>query len=183
MVVAFHRDRASSQRPGTVPRVPEKAGHLARSRALARELTCWSIVTEPKRAFEGDSRASVKRSFGSRMLSHKPVTSLVVALALIVGIAGCQAAPHGPIGGKVTVVGSWSGAEEQAFLAMVNPFERDSGITVEYKGTRDLNGFLWESVAKGEPPDVAGLPGPGQMAEFARFGALQDLTNVIDVSA
>jgi hypothetical protein len=73
------------------------------------------------------------------------------------------------------VLGSWSGSEEQAFLAMVNPFERDSGITVDYEGTRDLNGLLWESVAKGTPPDVAGLPGPGQMAEFARHGSLKDL--------
>src|SRR5262245_48191248 len=116
------------------------------------------------------------------MLPRRPVTSLLITFALIVGIAGCQAAPHGPIGGSVTVVGSWSGAEEQAFLAMVNPFERDSGITVEYKGTRDLNGLLWESVAKGEPPDVAGLPGPGQMAEFARHGSLKDLGATIDVS-
>ena len=80
------------------------------------------------------------------------------------------------------MVGSWSGAEEQAFLAMVRPFEQDTGITVDYQGTRDLNGLLWEGVAKGKPPDVAGLPGPGQMAEFARHGSLKDLSSVIDVS-
>jgi alpha-glucoside transport system substrate-binding protein len=80
------------------------------------------------------------------------------------------------------VVGSWSGAEEQAFLAMVRPFEQETGITVDYTGTRDLNGLLWEGVAKGRPPDVAGLPGPGQMAEFARHGSLKDLATTIDVS-
>jgi len=116
------------------------------------------------------------------MLSRQPVATLLLTFVLIVGLAGCQSAPKGPIGGTVTVVGSWSGSEEQAFLAMVNPFERDSGITVEYKGTRDLNGLLWESVAKGTPPDVAGLPGPGQMAEFARHGSLKDLSATIDVS-
>jgi alpha-glucoside transport system substrate-binding protein len=42
--------------------------------------------------------------------------------------------------------------------------------------------MLWEGVAKGRPPDVAGLPGPGQMAEFARHGALKDLTGVIDTA-
>jgi alpha-glucoside transport system substrate-binding protein len=128
------------------------------------------------------NRASRPDRSNSLMLSRNPVTTLLIVFALIVGIAGCQAAPSGPIGGTVTVVGSWSGAEEQAFLAMVNPFERDSGITVQYKGTRDLNGQLWESVAKGEPPDVAGLPGPGQMAEFARHGSLKDLSATIDVS-
>ena len=83
----------------------------------------------------------------------------------------------------MSVVGSWSGTEEEAFLAMVRPFEQQYGVTVQYTGTRDLNGLLWEGVAKGRPPDVAGLPGPGQMAEFARFGALKDLTSVIDVAA
>jgi alpha-glucoside transport system substrate-binding protein len=103
-------------------------------------------------------------------------------LALVGVLLGCQTAPSGPIGGTVKVVGSWSGSEEQAFLAMVRPFEQDTGITVDYTGTRDLNGLLWEGVAKGHPPDVAGLPGPGQMAEFARHGSLKDLSAVIDVS-
>lgn len=98
-------------------------------------------------------------------------------------LAACMPAPEGRIGGSVRVVGSWSGAEEAAFRAMVTPFEEQTGITVAYTGTRDLNGLLWESVAKGRPPDVAGLPGPGQMIEFARHGALKDLSGVIDVQA
>jgi alpha-glucoside transport system substrate-binding protein len=116
------------------------------------------------------------------MLLRNPVTTLLIAFSMIVAVSGCQPAPSGPIGGSVSVVGSWSGAEEQAFLAMVHPFERDFGVTVEYKGTRDLNGLLWESVAKDETPDVAGLPGPGQMAEFARHGSLKDLGATIDVA-
>jgi alpha-glucoside transport system substrate-binding protein len=66
---------------------------------------------------------------------------------------------------------------------MVAPFEEQTGVIVDYTGTRDLNGLLWEGVAKGRPPDVAGLPGPGQMIEFARHGALKDLAGVIDVQA
>jgi alpha-glucoside transport system substrate-binding protein len=106
---------------------------------------------------------------------------LIVVLALVAG--ACSPAPEGRIGGTVRVVGSWSGAEEAAFLAMVAPFEASSGIVVDYTGTRDLNGLLWEGVAKGRAPDVAGLPGPGQMVEFARHGALKDLSGVIDVQA
>jgi alpha-glucoside transport system substrate-binding protein len=100
---------------------------------------------------------------------------------LLAGI-GCTSQPEAPLGGTVTVVGSWSGGEEQAFLAMVRPFEQDTGIVVDYEGTRNLNGLLWESVAKNKPPDVAGLPGPGQMAEFARHGSLKDLSTIIDVA-
>ncbi len=108
---------------------------------------------------------------------------LLPALILVVSALACTSTADPHIGGTVRVVGSWSGAEQDAFLAMVRPFEQQSGVSVEYTGTRDLNGLLWQSVAQKNPPDVAGLPGPGQMAEFARFGALQDLGNVIDVGA
>jgi alpha-glucoside transport system substrate-binding protein len=114
---------------------------------------------------------------------HRHFRQLVVLAALLAVVGGCSTTPAGPIGGTVNVLGSWDGAEEQAFLAMVRPFEQESGVTVRYTGSRDLNGLLWEGVAKGKPPDVAGLPGPGQMAEFARHGALRDLTGVIDIAA
>jgi alpha-glucoside transport system substrate-binding protein len=118
---------------------------------------------------------------------HLPRLSLRLpffVLAVFVGglAAACNATPQGVVGGTVRVVGSWSGTEQDAFLAMVRPFEQQTGVTVNYTGTRDLNGMLWEGVAKGRPPDVAGLPGPGQMAEFARHGALKDLSGVIDVA-
>ena len=107
-------------------------------------------------------------------------TFVVLTLLAVVGI-GCSGGPQtGKIGGTVSVVASWSGSEQEAFLAMVRPFEEETGIQVTYKGTRDLNGYLWQSIATGEPPDVAGLPGPGQMAEFARHGSLKDLASVED---
>jgi len=64
---------------------------------------------------------------------------------------------------------------------MVAPFEEETGVTVEYTGTRDLNAVLTTGVASGILPDLAGLPGPGQMAEFADRGALVDLGTVLDV--
>lgn len=118
------------------------------------------------------------------VINRRSARATVVVLLLMAAIGvGCSSSPPtGKIGGTVTVVASWSGAEQEAFMAMVRPFEQETGVTVEYKGTRDLNGYLWQSIAQGEPPDVAGLPGPGQMAEFARHGSLKDLASVIDVS-
>ena len=110
---------------------------------------------------------------------RSPVILLTV-LALLA--AGCAQADQGHIGGNVTVIGSWSGPEEEAFRVMVVPFEERTGVTVNYRGTRDLDGALWEGIARGRPPDVAGLPGPGHMAEFARAGALKDLTALVDVA-
>ena len=119
-------------------------------------------------------------------MSHQTTASKIrlrlLGLALAV-VAGCGPVDVGARGGSVTVLATWEGAERDAFMAMVKPFEDRTGITVNYSSTRDLSGRLWKAVATGEAPDVAGLPGPGEMREFARAGALVDLNQAIDVAA
>ena len=108
---------------------------------------------------------------------------VVLLLAVLLGACtGAQTATTLIAGGTVRVVGVWGGAERESFFAMVKPFEERTGIKVEYTGTRDLNALLWRGIARKELPDVAGIPGPGQMAEFAQVGALRDLTGVVDVA-
>ena len=87
----------------------------------------------------------------------------------------------GQVGGTVSVIGTWGGDEEKAFLQMVKPFEDETGIDVQYTGTRDINTVLTTGVASGVLPDLAGLPGPGQMQDFANAGALKPLDDVLDV--
>jgi alpha-glucoside transport system substrate-binding protein len=79
----------------------------------------------------------------------------------------------------VTVIGTWGGDEEKAFKQMVAPWEQLTGAKVSYTGTRDLNTVLTTGVASGVLPDLAGLPGPGQMAGWA--DTLVDLSGVLDV--
>lgn len=85
-------------------------------------------------------------------------------------------------GQSVSVIGTWSGTEQTAFLAMVKPWEDQTGAKVNYTGTRDIDAVLTTGVAAGTLPDLAGLPGPGQMAQYAAAGALQDLSPVLDVT-
>ena len=86
------------------------------------------------------------------------------------------------IGGVVTVIGTWGGSEAESFEAMIKPFEDSTGVDVQFTGTRDINTVLSTGVASGILPDVAGLPGPGQMAEWARQGALKPLNDVLDTA-
>jgi alpha-glucoside transport system substrate-binding protein len=79
------------------------------------------------------------------------------------------------IGGEVSVVGSWTGAEQDSFTAMVAPWEDCSGVKVNYTGSRDLAAQLTTGIASGTLPDVAGLPGPGLMKEWYDQGALKPL--------
>jgi alpha-glucoside transport system substrate-binding protein len=106
-----------------------------------------------------------------------------VALCAVVAlVASCSASAVPISSGTVTVLGSWEGPEEASFMAMVAPFEEQTGIRVEYTSTRDLQGVLERGIAIDDPPDVAGLPGPGFMEALARSGDLKDLTEVIDVA-
>jgi alpha-glucoside transport system substrate-binding protein len=104
---------------------------------------------------------------------------LVLATLSLVG-AACSSNQGG--GKSVTVIGTWGGDEQKAFLAMVKPWEDQTGNKVKYTGTRDINTVLTTGVASGVLPDLAGLPGPGQMAEFSKAGALKPLDSVLDVA-
>jgi Bacterial extracellular solute-binding protein len=84
------------------------------------------------------------------------------------------------LGGEISILAVWADAEQDAFMSMIQPWVDRTGVTVNYEGTRDLNAVLTTRVEGGNPPDVAGLPGPGQMAQFARNGDLYSLENVVD---
>jgi alpha-glucoside transport system substrate-binding protein len=83
---------------------------------------------------------------------------------------------------EVTVVGTWGGSEEESFRAMVKPWEDSTGNTVKYTGSRGLGAYLTTAVQSGTLPDLAGLPGPGEMREFYELGALKPLDEVLDVA-
>src|SRR5436190_4205721 len=121
------------------------------------------------------------------MLGTRPLRGAaafaVLALLALAACAPGQSSSSSKTGGTVHVLGTWGGSEQDSFLAMVKPFEDRTGIKVEYEGTRDLNAVLTTRVQAGNPPELAGLPGPGQMAQFAKDGKLVDLTDVLDMAA
>jgi len=82
--------------------------------------------------------------------------------------------------GSVIVFGTWSGDELDAFNAMLAPFTEETGISVAFLGTRDLPAVVTTRVEAGNPPDVAIMPNPGQVAELAELGALVDLATFMD---
>jgi alpha-glucoside transport system substrate-binding protein len=123
----------------------------------------------------------------SRWRFITPVVTLGLLLAACSGGNNAGSPPAGSGGAslqgqKVTVIGTWSGDEQTAFLKMVKPWEDQTGATVAYTGTRDINTILTTGVASGVLPDLAGLPGPGQMAEYAQQQALQPLDDVLDLN-
>ncbi len=67
-------------------------------------------------------------------------------------------------------------------MAVIKPFEEQTGIKVQYEGTRDLAAVLNTRISGGNPPDVAGLPNPGQLVTLANAGSLKPLNDVLDMS-
>jgi alpha-glucoside transport system substrate-binding protein len=115
-----------------------------------------------------------------RNQSWRRAAAIVGAAMLVVG--ACSSPSGSGAGQSVTVIGTWGGDEEKAFKEMVKPWETQTGNTVKYTGTRDINTVLTTGVASGVLPDLAGLPGPGQMAEFVKAGALKPLDDVLDAA-
>jgi alpha-glucoside transport system substrate-binding protein len=89
--------------------------------------------------------------------------------------AGSAGASLSNIGGEVSVYGTWTGAEQDSFLAMIQPWVDATGVKVNYTGQRDLGTALTTGIAGGNVPDVAGLPGPGLMQQWYKDGALKPL--------
>jgi alpha-glucoside transport system substrate-binding protein len=96
--------------------------------------------------------------------------------------AAKEAAGGQQLSGTVSILATWGGSEQASFMAMLDPFLTVTGISVDYTGTRDLNAVLTTRVQGGNPPDLAGLSGPGQLAQFAASGDLVDLSTVLDMS-
>jgi alpha-glucoside transport system substrate-binding protein len=121
---------------------------------------------------------------GDRLVMHEAWRRAMGGLALAAGLALTAAACASPVATPapttITVLGSWEGPEIDAFRDMVAPFEEATGYEIVVSTTRDLKGALARSIAAGDPPDLAGLPGPGYMQELASEGHLVDLGDVID---
>lgn len=71
-----------------------------------------------------------------------------------------------------------SGAEQEAVEAVLAAFTEQTGAEVTFTSTGDdIATVLGTRVAGGDPPDVALLPSPGLLKQFATDGALQPLSD------
>jgi ABC-type glycerol-3-phosphate transport system substrate-binding protein len=103
-------------------------------------------------------------------------TKTVTASGKTVTAAG--ALPH--IGGSVSLWAEWTSAEQQDFQAVLQPFENQTGITVNYSGKgSNMDTALEAAVKGGAPPDVAAVPDPGTLRTLAQQGAAKPLGSVL----
>ena len=117
----------------------------------------------------------------------------VVVAALVAVVAGCgsksnaattpsaSASTLGGIpastSGSLSMTAVWSGQEQTAFQQVIAGFNKIyPHITVKFtSGGNNLPQILSTAVAGGHPPDLAALPQPGLMKQFAASGALKPI--------
>jgi alpha-glucoside transport system substrate-binding protein len=81
------------------------------------------------------------------------------------------------VSGEVAVMAVWTGPEQESFQAVLDGFtEANPDVTVNYTSAGDqLPTQLSTAVEGGNPPDIAVLPQPGLVRDFAGKDALQPL--------
>jgi len=103
------------------------------------------------------------------------LAGLTAALLLVVGACGDD---DGLEGQNIEVFAVWAAdsTEGTSFAAVIDQFEADTGVTVQYTGvSTDAATVLSTRVEGGNPPDIAFLPQPGLMVDLAARGELVDI--------
>lgn len=79
----------------------------------------------------------------------------------------------------VKVFGAFRDAEALRFEEAMKPFEERTGIDVVYEPSSEFETQIIVQVEAGNPPDVAALPQPGLMKNFAEKGELVPLNDEV----
>lgn len=108
--------------------------------------------------------------------------SLALATAACGGGGPAREAPTDLEGQTIEVAAVWGEdtGEATSFADIIAAFEEETGATVTYTSTGDdIATVLGPRVEGGEPPDVAILPQPGLLRDFAARDALQPLDDLV----
>ncbi|MFG3436254.1 ABC transporter substrate-binding protein [Nonomuraea sp. NPDC047897] len=83
-------------------------------------------------------------------------------------------------GVKLEVAAKWTGDEQKNFEQVLKAFSDKTGAEVTYASTgEDTGAYLGPRIQGGSPPDVAILPQPGLVQQYAEQSALKPLTDAV----
>lgn len=122
------------------------------------------------------------------MRNWKVVFLIMVALSVI----GCTAKdddssmdsndPYASVRGTVvTMAGPFTDNDAVKFNESVKAFEEETGIDIQYEGSKEFEASIAISVEGGNAPDIVDFPQPGLLENFVKKGYVIDLNQTIDM--
>ncbi|MEU5186431.1 ABC transporter substrate-binding protein [Streptomyces klenkii] len=109
--------------------------------------------------------ARIPQHTGRRIRSFEAVTVVLVlwmALLSIVGTGDVRTEHRG----RISVLASWTDAEEARFRKVLNAYAAKYHVNVDYQGTTALREVLLSRLNAGNPPDIAILPSLGEVGTY-----------------
>jgi alpha-glucoside transport system substrate-binding protein len=101
----------------------------------------------------------------------------VAAVAIIAAVVAATLTPRGsakPQAKSISLLSLWGGSEKAAFLKVTAAFKKKTGITVNYESARNYQPILQSRITAGNPPNIAIIPSPAVLLQYAKQGALKD---------
>ena len=138
--------------------------------------------------FQGQRRREIDRlleAYAEHRLDRRAFLRRAVAAGLSLSAASSLLAACGDSGSHLTsidVLNVWSGEELDSFKAVVAPFTRQTGITINLESTRNLSVALTIRLRGNDPPGVAVVPNPPQMRQLAAQRHLVPLDSLLDMN-
>ncbi len=84
-------------------------------------------------------------------------------------------------GTVVTMTGPFVDEDAVKFNASIASFEEQTGIDIQYEGSKEFETTISIRVDGGNAPDIADFPQPGLLASFARAGKVVDVSTFLDM--
>ena len=86
-------------------------------------------------------------------------------------------------GTVVTAFGPFTEEDAVKFDSTIAKFEEETGIDVQYEGSKEFETTISIRVDAGDAPDIVDFPQPGLLANFAKGGKVVDVSTFLDTSA
>jgi alpha-glucoside transport system substrate-binding protein len=129
---------------------------------------------------------------------------LIVALLVVTSLVAAQCAPQpggqqaaeegegsalerayaGEFEGKVvTMAGPFTDEDAVKFDNSIAKFEEETGIDIQYEGSKEFEASISIRVDAGDPPDIVDFPQPGLLANFVAQGEVVDVSTFLPQSS
>ena len=113
------------------------------------------------------------------MKRYYTIFAVVLLVALLA--AACQPGGGGGIEGKVvTMSGPFTDNDAVKFDESIKAFEEETGIDIQYEGSKEFEASIAIAIEGGDPPDIVDFPQPGLLANFVEKGFVVDLNTFME---